>query len=162
MRTQHVRRFRHESIALDKKNPMSRLQELSIRESFELSRKSPMRMCAYIYSACNSDEERRRHVLRGACQYFDIHTQTDTRVRDTNKDIMGNKSAADRARDTVFDLKLTSKSIGRQQKKACAKQKSALEKVKKVRTHAATEVAPCLASRSFLSFYNSIESQRYR
>eukprot|EP00940_MAST-03C_sp_MAST-3C-sp2_P001460 g1460.t1 len=53
---------------------------------------------------------------------------------------MGNKSAADRARDTVFDLKLTSKSIGRQQKKACAKQKSALEKVKKVRDPARARI----------------------
>ena len=44
---------------------------------------------------------------------------------------MGNQSSLDRAQDSLFDLKLTSKRFGKAHKKAQSKQKAALAKVKK-------------------------------
>ena len=46
---------------------------------------------------------------------------------------MGNQSSLDRAQDSLFDLKLTSKRFGKAHKKAQSKQKAALAKVKSVR-----------------------------
>ena len=45
---------------------------------------------------------------------------------------MGNQSSLDRAQDSLFDLKLTSKRFGKAHKKAQSKQKAALAKVKSV------------------------------
>ena len=46
---------------------------------------------------------------------------------------MGNQSSLDRAQDSLFDLKLTSKRFGKAHNKAQSKQKAALAKVKSVR-----------------------------
>ena len=79
---------------------------------------------------------------------------------------MGNQSL-DRAQDSLFDLKLTSKRFGKAHKKAMSKQKAALAKVKKVRcrnvgTNEKNELIKCKHSHRTLTHKNSYITLTYK